>query len=1663
MTINPSTGVITGGQPGATYTVQYTTPGPCPATSTNQVAVLPNQDATFTFADYCQGSANGPTGIITPGGTFSFNPNPGGGVTINPSTGVITGGVAGSTYTVQYTTPGPCPGTNTESVSILPNTTPTLGPLGPYCSTQGNTALPSSQDGITGNWSGPGVAGNQINPSFLGPGMFTLTFTPTPGQCASSNTIEIEVQQSPSGNLVGSPVLCPGECGAVGFQFTGGTTFNVTLNFTAGFFNQTFTIPGATSATLLNMCYNNGIPFDPTTNTINIPLIVPAGNYTLNLISVSASGGGPCATGTVGSPGSISVTLAPVPPASPASISLCDLNQNGQENFNLTSVNSTVNNGIGANTVSWYSDMAATTPIANPSNYVSGNGTVYAQVSNPSGCSIVVPVTLSLTQPVALTPGGFTACINANQFALPASVSGVAGLWSGTGVVGGGTAFDPAGLPAGTYPITFTPSGNVCYLPGVADVMIISAGPVPLANPIETSCPGEGTITLATNQGGVNGTWSGSAFLSGNVFNVAASGQGSFTITFTPSMSAACLTPNTTLVVVNQNITLNPVTFANVCQNGSPVNLGNTIQGYTGTWSGNTQVIANVFNPSTSPGIYPLTFTPDDNCAVGFNTTIEVTAPVVLTAPALGPTCVTGSNINLPASVSGIAGTWSFNSVPLTVFSPAVFGPGTFNLVFTPATGACATGFTAQISVGSFTAGIDSTQNICKSTAGVTNLASYLSTGATSGGLWYVGVNPITDPANFNLAGLPGGLNTLSYILNDPTCGRDTALIRFNVSLANNAGNNAQSTLCETNADDVNFGALLGTSDPGGQWTQPGGTSVDLSNLSSVDLSSLAPGNYLFSYIIAADQCPADTASLSFTIRPFNAAGSDVQASVCLGSAIDLKDILNTTYLGGNFLNPNNVAGLTGSVFSTSGLTAGQYTFRYVAVNQTPCQPDTADITVALVSTVTAGVDISDFYCQGQDIILADLLSPQASGGGKFYINSVLVPNGVINNPGPGNINVSYVVGDEVSCPKDTSYISLGPVTKPNIGLPQIPDFCENDCNTLTLSHNIPNGGKLYISLTVGSGAVYRRTEVSTGAGQVSLNICTAASGPFSITSIPVGQSFTFSIDSVMLSEGSCVFGYSQSVTFVSKKLPERMLNLSLCQGETLIVGPDVYSESKPTGTTIIASANPALCDSLIKVSLTFVAPSAETKIDRTTCDQNFSVTVGNVTFNRLNPVGSVLLKNKGGCDSLVTVSLSFKNFSTGSFIRSTCDQNATYTVGNQTFDINRKQGMVTLAGASVFGCDSIVDVKITFLLPPVRSLTQKTCDDAFTLTVGGKLFNKQNPSGQVVITGGASNGCDSTVNVMIDYLPKPTGTESISTCDQNYSVTIGGITLNKDNPVGIVNLPGAAANGCDSIVNVKLNFTLFEVSEILTYNCDGSDAILTINLSSLPGPFDIFVDGNKVAQGQNLPFNRPVSPGSHLVEVVSPEGCRDSIQVNVDDTNAPSVELTQAPNPDGSVQLNVVAPANVLYNLAWNPSSSLSCNDCLNPVARPNETTTYTFEYDYSQDCHGSRSITVEVKNVNIIIPNIFSPDNSGNNDMFYVNLPEGISATVKKMAIYDRWGDLIFIRENVPAGTPAEGWDGTSHGKPVQPGVYVYIVFLQITGKNTEDILKGDVTIVR
>ncbi|MEO6760406.1 MAG: gliding motility-associated C-terminal domain-containing protein, partial [Saprospiraceae bacterium] len=145
-----------------------------------------------------------------------------------------------------------------------------------------------------------------------------------------------------------------------------------------------------------------------------------------------------------------------------------------------------------------------------------------------------------------------------------------------------------------------------------------------------------------------------------------------------------------------------------------------------------------------------------------------------------------------------------------------------------------------------------------------------------------------------------------------------------------------------------------------------------------------------------------------------------------------------------------------------------------------------------------------------------------------------------------------------------------------------------------------------------------------------------------------------------------------------------------------------------------------------------------------------------------------------------------------------------------------------------------------------------------------------------------------------------------------------------------------------------------------------------------------------------------------------------------------------------------------------WQPGTALNCTNCLQPLASPLETITYTLQVTDGHGCSDRDSITLRVNpDCNLIIPNAFTPNGDGINDWFY---PAGDPClrSVRLWRVVDRWGQVVFERRNFAPNQENLGWNGEWQGKPVASDVLVWMAELEYFDGRLE-IRKGELTLLR
>ncbi|HEY3384920.1 MAG TPA: T9SS type B sorting domain-containing protein, partial [Saprospiraceae bacterium] len=96
------------------------------------------------------------------------------------------------------------------------------------------------------------------------------------------------------------------------------------------------------------------------------------------------------------------------------------------------------------------------------------------------------------------------------------------------------------------------------------------------------------------------------------------------------------------------------------------------------------------------------------------------------------------------------------------------------------------------------------------------------------------------------------------------------------------------------------------------------------------------------------------------------------------------------------------------------------------------------------------------------------------------------------------------------------------------------------------------------------------------------------------------------------------------------------------------------------------------------------------------------------------------------------------------------------------------------------------------------------------------------------------------------------------------------------------------------------------------------------------------------------------------------------------------------------------------------------------------------------------------------VYIPNVFSPNGDGINDIFYVFGDEDQITTVKKFVIYDRWGEMMHEATDFNPNDQGRGWDGKFNDEFMNPGVFVFAAEVEFIDGITK-LYTGSVTLMR
>lgn len=274
------------------------------------------------------------------------------------------------------------------------------------------------------------------------------------------------------------------------------------------------------------------------------------------------------------------------------------------------------------------------------------------------------------------------------------------------------------------------------------------------------------------------------------------------------------------------------------------------------------------------------------------------------------------------------------------------------------------------------------------------------------------------------------------------------------------------------------------------------------------------------------------------------------------------------------------------------------------------------------------------------------------------------------------------------------------------------------------------------------------------------------------------------------------------------------------------------------------------------------------------------------------------------------------------------------------------------------------------------------------------------------------------------------------------------------------------ASNGCDSTVVTFLEIApdlgITADLEITAPSCPGEQdgSIVISNIQNGSGTYTFSLDGEPA---QSSPLFENLPQGIYSINIMDSYQCETTLDASLIDPFALQIDLGEDVTIKLGETYDLQTQSNVpIATFIWLETEGLDCStDCLNPTLSPSETTTYTLLARDENDCATIDSITITVdKTRNVFIPNAFSPDGDGYNDYFTIYGGVDVEEVVS-LNIFNRWGDLVFSKNNFQPNDDLIGWNGFFKGKNVNNGVYIYTAEILFKDGISERF-SGDISIV-
>ncbi|MBL7704693.1 MAG: gliding motility-associated C-terminal domain-containing protein [Taibaiella sp.] len=484
-------------------------------------------------------------------------------------------------------------------------------------------------------------------------------------------------------------------------------------------------------------------------------------------------------------------------------------------------------------------------------------------------------------------------------------------------------------------------------------------------------------------------------------------------------------------------------------------------------------------------------------------------------------------------------------------------------------------------------------------------------------------------------------------------------------------------------------------------------------------------------------------------------------------------------------------------------------------------------------------------------------------------------------------------------------------------------------------------------------------------------------------------------------------------------------INPVICQGSTYTFAGTPYTTSQ---TGVVHTFQTAQgCDSIVTMNLT-VNPITYGTQTAVRC-QGQSFTFNGITYTSSNYTAKDTLVNQYGCDSIVTLNLTVNPVSSGTQTVTIC-QGHSYTFNGITYTAGNTTATDTLVNQ--YGCDSIVTLNLTVTPAPTTTLNDTIClGDSYTF--GPHVFTTDQSG--FVHNFPTAQGCDSLVTLnltVLNIVPQPLNIQQ-SGCDV---VSFEGTDYTSST---IINDTLYSDFGCDSIyrhIEITVHKTTAYTQRIDTAGCD-----------------EVFVNGVRYTSDAQVSDT-----------LKNQYGC-DSVYRDFH-IKIYQFQLELSFTPDDPYEMERIEFTTSSYYgnnykvLSWSPATAFSDQDAKSQTASftaPAQVVVRARSLDGGCEDEFRVSIDPREYSKEVAMPNAFSPNGDGLNDIFRPVLKLERAYNTMDFRIYNRYGQLVHATANMN-----HGWDGMYNGRPADNGMYSYklvIYFLDGTNK----VFTGEVSLVR